>query len=46
VLKITLIHNFSNKKLHSYITAKTNYISIRWWWGQLCSRPTRLFGFS
>ena len=26
----------------SYIMARTNYFSMRWRWGPLCTRPTRL----
>jgi len=25
--------------------AKTSKFSMRWWWGQLCTRPTRWVGF-
>jgi len=28
-----------------YIIARTSYISMRWWWCSLYSRPTCLVGF-
>jgi len=30
------------QQFFSYIMAKT---SMRWWWGPICSRPTRWVGF-
>jgi hypothetical protein len=29
-------------KFCSYIMARTSEFSMRWWWGPLCTRPTRL----
>jgi len=29
----------------SYIMARTSSFSVRWWWGPLCTRPTRWGGF-
>jgi len=33
------------QQFFSYIIARTSQISMRWWWGLLCTRPTRLVGF-
>jgi len=30
------------QQLLSYIMARTSYFSMRWRWGPLCARPTRL----
>jgi hypothetical protein len=34
----------STQQFFSYTCtmARTSYFSMRWWWGQLCNRPTRL----
>jgi len=32
----------SNEQFFSYITMRTSYISFRWWWCLLCTRPTCL----
>jgi len=29
-----------SKQFFSYILARTNFISMRWWWGPLCIRTT------
>ena len=29
-----------SEQFFSYIMVKTSYISIRWWWCPLCTRPT------
>jgi hypothetical protein len=34
------------KWFYSYIMARTSSFSMRWWRGTLCTRPTRLVGFS
>jgi hypothetical protein len=34
----------ANSAIFSYIMARTSYFSMRWWWGPLCTRPTRLVG--
>ena len=33
------------QQFFSYIMARTSYFSMRWWWGQLCTRPTSSVGF-
>jgi hypothetical protein len=33
------------QQFFSYIMARTSSFSMRWWWGSLCTRPTRLVGF-
>jgi len=30
------------QQVFSYIMARTSSFSMRWWWGQLCTRPTHL----
>jgi hypothetical protein len=30
---------------YMYIMARTSLFSMRWWWGPLCTRPTRWVGF-
>jgi hypothetical protein len=40
-----LVHNAPTQHLFSYIMAKTSKFSMRWWWGPLCSRPTRCVEF-
>jgi len=32
----------STQQFFSYIMARTSKFSMRWWWGQLCIRPTPL----
>jgi hypothetical protein len=32
--------------LFDHIMARTSLFSMRWWWGPLCSKPTRWVGFS
>jgi len=33
------------EQFFSYILARTNYISVRWWWCLFCTRPTCWLGF-
>jgi hypothetical protein len=33
------------QQFFSYIMARISLFSMRWWWGPLCSRPTRWVGF-
>ena len=33
------------QQFFSYIMARKSWFSMRWWWGQLWSRPTRWVGF-
>ena len=33
------------QQFFSYIMARTIFVSMRWWRGLLCTRPTRLVGF-
>ena len=33
------------RQFFSYIMARTNLFSMGWWWGPLCTRPTRWAGF-
>jgi hypothetical protein len=33
------------QQFFSYIMARTNLFSMKWWWGPLCTRPTCLVGF-
>ena len=35
----------SIQQFFSYIMAWRSYFSIRWWWGPLCTRPTRWVRF-
>jgi hypothetical protein len=34
-----------SEQFFSYILAGTSYISMRWWWCLLCTRPTSLVEF-
>jgi len=42
-LGIVALRQLSN--FFSYIMARTNYFAMKWWWGPLCTRPTRLVWF-
>ena len=33
------------QQFFSYIMVRTSLFSMRWWWGPLCTRPTRLVEF-
>jgi hypothetical protein len=33
------------QQFFSYIMARTNQFSMRWWWGPLCTNPTHFVGF-
>jgi len=33
------------QQFFSYIMVRTSSILMRWWWGPLCSKPTRWIGF-
>ena len=33
------------QQFFSYIMARTSWFLTKWWWGPLCTRPTRLVGF-
>jgi hypothetical protein len=35
----------ANSAIFRYIMVRTSYISMRWWWRPLCTRPTGLIGF-
>jgi len=30
--------------IFSYIMVRTSYVSMKWWWCSLCTRPTHLVG--